>query len=324
MNIEEIFESIVNGLTNNASEDLKYLKEKNIEYLNHENSVEISKFIGRLTLDIVSSKDNIAGDELKERCEKINNLFEQAKNLVNENKLPEAKKIMDEVVSIIPNKVNGGKVDFSFASAVELSLFVHTFNPKGKINHTMTDNSSIYMLYGYLLAQSKDIEGAINSLEEALKWNPVNVQALLELAEINRLRSNEEVFKNLISNALKLSLYSDEIARCYYMLGLFYKDKKDYEASRAFLLMSNSYCENVIVMNELNELNNKFGINIVDVDSLSIKKEFEKKNIQYGPSENAIKSIEVAAKEAKNGNLETLYKYCEKLYFDLTSEELNY
>lgn len=322
MILSEIYNNILNGLSNNIEEDIIYLKEKSIEYLEHEDSVEISKFIGKLVLDILSRKNEMTEEEAKERAEEINKLFNEAKNLVNEKKLLSAKPIIEQAIQLIPNKSKGGIIEFSFASPVELSLFVHTFKPQGDIHHSLTDNSSIYMLYGFILAQSMNVPAAITALEEALKWNPVNVNALMELAEINRLKWNDNKFLNLIRNALNLALNCSEISRCYYMLGDYYRDKKDYEACKAFYLMSKSYCETTAVLNELNKLYINYGMNVTEPSLIEIKKVFKEKNIQYGASNNVINSIEAVAKEAKNNDSLMLYKYCKEIYFNLTSREL--
>ena len=49
-------------------------------------------------------------------------------------------------------------------------------------------------------ARSLQIDNAITALENSLKWNPVNVGSLFEIAEINRLRGKDDVYYNVIRN----------------------------------------------------------------------------------------------------------------------------
>jgi tetratricopeptide (TPR) repeat protein len=322
MRVEEIVETIRLGLSGNHMMDMIYLKEKSKEYANHEFYYEISKEIGQLTLQVLNNKEDRTEGELEEINNTINSLYEEAQKLVVDKKLIEAKAKIEKIIDILPFKSEGGNTYFSFGSALEVFLFTLVFQPNGPIKQTKTDNSAIYHLYGYINAQLYRIPEAIKALEDSMRWDPVNVNSLIELAEISRLQSENEKFLNAIKNALALALSSSEIANCYYKLALYYKGLADYQTAICLYYVSNSFHESEVVISELTRM--KFELN-VDTNPPSLdrtKQIFEENQIQMGASEYAINSTIALADEAKKNNSFEIYKFCKNVYKDLTGNEL--
>lgn len=322
MSFEEVMKEIKSGLSGNIAVDMKYLREQGIKYSTHKDAKKIADAIGELTLELVSNKDNLGEDEIKRINAIINNKYEEASKLVNEENFKEAKKLLEEAIELIPNNEQGGMTHFSFASALELWLFVMMFNPQVKIVQTETDNSSIYNLYGFIQVHSLEIDNAISALESSLKWNPVNVGSLFELAEINRLRGKDDVYFNVIRNALRVSLSRLDLARCYYSLAHYFSDKQDYDTALCLYFVSNAYKESNDVIREIAKLHVDKGTKLEPPTVEETKEVFKEKNIQLGASEYAINATILLAKEAKKNNTLQIFKFCREVYKDLTDKEL--
>lgn len=324
MRVEEIIEEITLGLTGDTIVDMVYLREKSVEYSEHEFANEINNKIGEVTLEVLRNKEKQLNEEdIVEKIETINKLYEEAQKLSENKKFIEAKKITESIFEILPFKNEGGNLYFSFGSALELFLFTLVFQPDRPINQVKTDNSSIYKLYGYIQAQLYKIPEAIQALEDSLKWDPVNVGSLLELAEISKRQGEYDKFLNVIKNALALSLNSYELASCYIKLAEYYKDQEEYDTAICLYYVSYSFRENPSIMSELTRMNFDLNIETTPPSLEKTKEILEEKGIQLGASEYAINATRALAKESKNNNAFEIYKYCTDVYKDLTGKELD-
>lgn len=322
MGLEIIIEELRAGLTGNVVEDMAYLRKKNMEYCKHQYAKEIGNIIGQMTLEVLSNKDKLPDDEMKQLVIKINGIYEDGIRLVNDGKIVEAREVLKEAIKLIPDKDKAGTTHFSFASALELWMYMMVFNVQIQINQTETDNSSIYKLYGYTEAQCNNVLKAKEALAESLKWNPVNVGSLLELAEIHRIEWKYQEFVNIIKNSLMLSLNSSDISRCYYSLAKYYSDIKDFKTSVCLYYVSYSFNENQIILDELRNLKENEGIDIEPPSLEDTQIIISNKGIQLGASEYAVNSTELLAAEAKKNNELAIYKYCKDVFKDLTGNEL--
>ena len=324
MRVEEIIEEITLGLTGETIPDMVYLREKSVEYSEHEFTNEINNKIGEITLEVLNNKEKeLSEEDMVEKIETINKLYEEAQKLSGDKKFVEAKEIVESIIEMLPFKNQGGDTYFSFGSALELFLFTLVFQPERPINQVKTDNSSIYKLYGYVQAQLYRIPEAIQALENSLKWDPVNVGSLLELAEISKRQGEYDKFFGVIRNALALSLSGNELASCYIKLAEYYKDKEDYDTTICLYYVSHSFSGNPWIISELTRMNFDLNIQTTPLGIDRTKEILEEKQIQLGASDFALNATTALAKEAKNNGALEIYKYCKDVYKDLTKTELN-
>ncbi|MBU5486644.1 hypothetical protein KQI77_00455 [Clostridium sp. MSJ-8] len=321
MVVEEIIEEIRSGLKGDIKEDMIYLRNQGDKYSSHESSREILNAIGQMSLEVVASKG--MPEEQEEQLNiKINMLYDKALGEVKEGKVKQANATLKAVIDMLPNKELGGTINFSFANVLELWLYVAIFDPKIKINQIKTDNSSIYNLYGFTEAQSLNVAEAIKALEESIRWNPVNVSSMLELAEINRRQGNDEKFVNIMRNCLNMSLSSENLARCYYEIGVYYIEKEQYDIGICLLHLSNSYCYKEFIVKELEELKESKEIDIDAPSEGEIKDMLNKYQMPLGPSAIVVGVIKALAENAKQNNATAIYDFCKDVFKDLTRKEL--
>ena len=323
MSLEEIIEDIKRGLKGNPIEDMSYLKEQTLKYNGHEYQNEIDMAIGKLSLEAVTNKDNnISKEKLEEEAEEIKKSYEKAVRLCNDKRFKDAGNILEEIIDKIRNKSEAGNTYFSFGSALNLWLYTLVFDPKQMINQSLTDNSSIYKLYAYTLAQTYKIDEAIASLEEGLKWEPVNVSILLELGEISRLRGEYEKFLGATKNAIIFSLSSHELSICYCRLAIYFEEIKDYRTAICLYHLSNSFERNIYSARRLDKMRMELGLKVEVPSNEKMNRVLKEKDIPLGPSEYVISAITSLAKNSKeNGSIE-IYRFCKDTYKDLTGEDL--
>lgn len=319
--VEEIIEEIRSGLKGDIKEDMVYLRTQGDKYSSHESAKEILDAIGQMSLEVVASK-RMPEEEEKQLNIKINMLYDKALGEIKEGKVKQANATLREVIDMLPNKELGGIINFSFANVLELWLYVAIFDPKIKVNQIKTDNSSIYNLYGFTEAQSLNVAEAIRALEESIRWNPVNVSSMLELAEINRRQGNEERFVNIMRNCLNMALSSENLARCYYEIGIYYIEREQYDIGVCLLHLSNDYCHKEFILKELDELKESKGVNIDAPSDEETKKMLEKYQMPLGPSLIVVEVIKTLAQNAKQNNVTNIYEYCRDVFKELTRKEL--
>ena len=250
-------------------------------------------------------------------------MYEEAQKLVVDKKFIEAKEKVELIIEILPFKNEAGNTYFSFGSALELFLYTLVFQPQGIVNQTKTDNSAIYHLYGYIQAQLYRIPEAILALENSMKWDPVNVSSLLELAEISRLQGEYDKFLGIIKNALALSFSRSELSSCYTKLAQYYKEKEEYETAVCLYYVSQSFTNKQFNMSELARLKIDLNVDTNPPRFERIKEVLEQNSIQLGVSDYVINATTALAKQAKSNNAFEIYKYCKDVYKELTNNELD-
>lgn len=324
MNFVEIIEEIKSGLKGDTLLDMSYLREQSIKYSGHECEKEILMEIGKLSFEAITNKDkDITKEDLDKEGEEIKKQYNQAVRLTEDKRFLDASKILETVIEKIRNKTEAGNTTFSFGTSLKLWLYVSVFKPEQMINQSVTDNSSIYKLYGYNLAQLFKIDEAIKALEEGLKWEPVNVSILIELGEISRLRGEYDKFLGVTRNALLFATSRFEISKCYYRLAVYYDEIKDYKTAITLYHLSNSFERNTPSEKRLLNMKVDLGLKVELPNPEKVNKLLKEKEIPLCPSEYVINAVLTLAKESKeNGNIE-IYKYCKDVYKDLTEEEIS-
>ena len=120
-------------------------------------------------------------------------IIEDIGKMVQEEKYEEACSFGLENIDLNKKYIEG---EYAFKNILEEYIF--QFFKKGEIKRKyplMLDYSSLYADYGIALFKMSRFEESLKSLDLALKYNPVNVKALLTLAEIERDKNPGEYLK---------------------------------------------------------------------------------------------------------------------------------
>ena len=105
---------------------------------------------------------------------------------------------------------------FSFEDIFQLFLYHKIFAPKKPVEPCPIQFSRLYRLKGRLLAEAGDYAGAAGALTEALTWNPVDPEAVFELAEVHKLRRNIHAFLDETRRAFGLAVTREQLALMLY------------------------------------------------------------------------------------------------------------
>ena len=177
----------------------------------------------------------------------------------------------------------------------------------------------LYYIYGYLLAsEGKFDEGEI-ALKKALRINPISSKALLELADIYKLRTvTFNRFFLLNMEALKYAYSLKDIARSYRNIAYYYLEEYNLELASAFYNYSLKFDNNRNAIKELQYIKSR-GIDIAIYDD-KIEETIKSKNVQLGANPFILDSLETLSMyfESKGFYNQALYFY--RILYDLTDD----
>ena len=202
-------------------------------------------------------------------------IIEDIGKMVQEEKYEEACSFGLENIDLNKKYIEG---EYAFKNILEEYIF--QFFKKGEIKRKyplMLDYSSLYADYGIALFKMSRFEESLKSLDLALKYNPVNVKALLTLAEIERDKNPGEYLKI----SIECARYSYSLAKSLRNISDYYLNKKekhsaeDMKTSCALFILSREYdVESKTAISELADLDEK-----LDLDSILEFKDGERYDI---------------------------------------------
>ena len=177
----------------------------------------------------------------------------------------------------------------------------------------------LYYIYGSLLSSQGKFDEAEIALKKALKINPISSKALLELADIYKLRTvTFNRFFLLNMEALKYAYSLKEIAKSYRNIAYYYLEEYNLELSAAFYNYSLSFDNNRNAIKELQYIKSR-GIDIA-IDDEKIEEMIKSKNVQLGANPFILDSLETLSNyfESKGFYNQALYFY--RILYDLTND----
>lgn len=242
----------------------------------------------------------------------IEQQFEQAKQLIGEQDYAKAKLLLASLIEQVEaqSEQNEDSEAFSFHSFLEVCLYKAIFEPKKRITQLPTDNSSIYAVYGSLLVELEDHEGAICALEKSLQWNPLHVRALLELSEIYKARKQWPAFLATTKECMEYASSSRDLARCYRNLGFYYMEQQDEDTAICLYFLSNSYDTTTVASAQLHLISEKLGETLVKPELKHILNVLSEKDIALGANPIVVDMVLALAQSAEEqGKKKAAIKY---------------
>ena len=179
----------------------------------------------------------------------------------------------------------------------------------------------MFYIYGSLLASANKFDEAETYLKKALKINPISSKALLELADIYKLRTvTFNRFFLLNMEALKYAYSLKDIARAYRNIAYYYLEEYNLEVASVFYNHSLKFDKNINAVKELDYISNR-GIDI-EVDDEEAEKIIKSKNVQLDVNPFILDALETLSFyfESKGFHNQALYFY--RIMYDLTNDNL--
>lgn len=323
MDYEEIISKITSGLTGNSEKDVHYLKEQADQYRNHKLSKEVLRAIGRLLYDVLPDDQKDKASEFYKEGKRIDVLYDEVRYLVSAKQYEKATIMIDPLIQLCEESFKEDEETdyFSFKNIFQAYLYQYSFKPLKEIKPTPYDFSEIYIIRGFLYLQEHNIEAAIQALNKAVQWNPVNVYAYFQLGEANKFASNFDEYLNLTKKALSFATTNAEIARCYRNVGFYFIETEKYPDSINMYYLSNEFEKNEAVSAELFYISQKTGLKIEEPEQDEILKTLHEYDIQIGASEAVIGIAQALGEKALETKQIDLARYCLGMTCELTGNE---
>ena len=329
MKFDEIMQKITAGLTGQPEHDLKYLIEQGDIYKTHVLSQEITRAIGRLIYSVLPAEKR---DDIN-RFVNNNNLgieasLREADYNINQKNFSLALEILESVINKIEE--DGELAIFrddsvneyhNFHNPFEQALFYVIYKPKKTIRDLPKFIDQLYGMHGGLLFELERFDEARLSLEKAIRINPINTQAIFELAEISKVREEWEKYFDLSKQAIRIAYTGESLSRCYRNIGYYFIEKKNYDVAIALYFFSMIFDrKSTKAQSELFYIQQITGNQVQAPSPEQIYKLLEKHGIQYGPNE---KVLHLAAELGKQCADEEEYEHARHFYsiiYDLTHD----
>ncbi|NMA52381.1 MAG: hypothetical protein GX949_05180, partial [Peptococcaceae bacterium] len=190
MEYEQIISEITSGLTGNNEKDIAYLKAQADKYQSHDLAAEISRAINRLLYDILPEDQKAQAASFNSDGKSIELMYQEVKYLVSSKQNQKAAVLLDSLLELCESSVQpDDQTDyFSFKNMFQALLYEHIFKPQKTYQPAPHDCSDMYIIRGYLYLAEYKLDKAIEAMEKAISWNPVNIYAYFQLAEAKKLK----------------------------------------------------------------------------------------------------------------------------------------
>lgn len=295
MDYEEIMRTITSGLTGNPESDVEYLEEQSEIYKTHELGTEILRGIGRIMYEVLP-------DEMQEKFSfLVNNILLSTETVLEEAEFQIHKKNFNKALKIIQSLLkeieddNGDIIMFRddsvneyhhFRNLLEEILYQEIKNPQRTLRQIPENYDHLYHVYGSLLFELKRFDESKKALEKAIAINPMNLEAIFELAEISKLNGSWEEYLEITKQCLPIAYTGKSLGRCYRNLGFYYTEKQNFDVATALYYVSMYYDrQSTMAQAELYYIQNITGKPIQQFSLEEIKEIFDNNNIHFGPNE---------------------------------------
>ncbi len=289
--VNKIIDEIKKGLTGDPVADIQYLQAQGVKYKDHPKAEEILKILSDMSFDLLPEENK---KQLKEHMfigdKRVDQVFHDVNECIKKKNLDGA----IELLAKIEEKADKHFVStekskkFSFRNRLEEYIYTNLYDPECKYERTPFDFCQYLSAYGYLLIEKRNTADAVEKLEKAIKYNPVNVEPRFELAEAYKLLLESDKLIDCTRETLKIATTPYHISRCYTNLGYSCIEKKDYDSAVCFYYESLVYAKNNAVAGELQHIRAITGKTIVPPTREEVLAAFEKYDIPNGPNREII------------------------------------
>ncbi len=289
--VKSIIDEVKKAMTGDPAKDIQILQQHGEKYKSHPQAAEILKALSDMSFDLLPEENKA---HLKNSMfidgKRIDQAFNETNELVKNKNLDAAieilKKIEEKADTYFAETEDVKKM--SFRNRLDEYIYTHLYNPEKKYERTPFDFCQYFSAYGYMLVEKHDPESAVEKLEKAMKYNPVNVEPRFELAEAYKIMLEPEKLLECIRETLNISTTPYHIARCYANLGYYCIEIKDYDSAVCFYYESLIYAQNNAISGELQHISAITGKQIVPPNREEVLKTFEKYDIKNGPDQDIV------------------------------------
>lgn len=318
MTVEEILKEIRAGLTGEYSIDIVYLENQVKKYSGSANAQAIENGIVDIVYEILpEDKKTEINKMMYMDGKRLDTVFAEAMKLINEHKIEESFKLTEALYTkiLINYRETESKAYLSMRNPLEHQLYLYLYSPSKTLERPPFDLSRMVMLHGYNLLELGKPEDAINVLEDAIRYNPVNTDPYFEMCECYKVLKRPEDLLAATKEIISISTTPMELSRCYCNLGYYCVEIKDYDSAVCFYYESLIYDNHPGVTGELHHIHTITQKKITPPTRKEVNAAFEKYGMTAGADKDVLSVTSALAKEAiENKNLGDARFYLATLY----------
>lgn len=249
-------------------------------------------------------------------------LWSEAKNLIKDKDYKGAisvlKELTKKVEAIYDNHSN--KL-FSFNHILETYYYAYFMKDVSQLEYAEYAINSYYRTLGFCQMHAGKHIDSIKSYEKALRWNPVDLDTYLQLAELYKKVNNLDSLRKVTFESYNLLCSRATMARFYRNLGFYYLEKYEPELAAILYKYSNIYYETEFATKELEFIAKAMQQEIPEYSLKYMQDKLVEKNIPVGPNPDTIGiTYRVGQIELEAGNTKEA-KECFMMVYDLTQDE---
>lgn len=331
MKYEEIMQKVSSGLTGSPEADMKYLQKQMHKYKTHEMAQEILRGIGRMIYEVIPPDKR---DEM-ERLFNNNRLgvetaVEEAEFQIHKKNFDRALEILESIVRKIEGDT-GELIMFRddkvseyhcFRNIFEEILYKEMFKPERTVRQMSEDFGRLYFIYGTLLFELKRFDEASAALNKAIRINPINVEAMFELAEISKVNGDWDSYLEQSKKCLPVVYSGGNLGRCYRNIGFYYIEKQKYDVATVLYYISMHFdSQSNMAQSELLYIQQMTGKPTPPPSDDDVQKVFKNNNIQPGANEMVLGIAAALGRSAKEQGHYDAARFFFSILYDLTYDD---
>jgi tetratricopeptide (TPR) repeat protein len=227
-------------------------------------------------------------------------------------------------ISISKHKDSRGaenKIYISLNHVMEYYLYAYYYKPDCEVLCSELPYSEYYRTYGDLCVKGAKYKAGADAYKNAICWNPVDLDAVLGLAECYKYLNMLERYLIVTKEAYRLCCTRATMARYYRNMGFYFLSKYKPETARACYIYSNIYYHTENADSELAYIESALKQKTPQLAIAEMQKMFDGEGIEPGPSPDTIGVIYRVGEIMMESSDYRLARDCFSIVYDITGEE---
>lgn len=273
------------------------------------NMDELNRFFEKFQEKFQNGEEREAADMLSELLENI------------EENMPAVKAGTVDNRGNISSVSGDGTPAISLNHIMEYYIYAFYYKPDWDVTATQIPIGEYYRTHGELCIRLSRFKEGADSFKKAICWNPVDLDAILGLAECYRKLNMLDRYYIVTKQAYRYCCTRATMARYYRNMGYYYLAKYEPEVARACYVYSNIYYKTENADNELKYIEEAVREKTPELSIAQMQEMFEKHDIEPGPAADTIGVIYRVGELMMEDNEYQLARDCFSIVYDITRQK---
>ncbi len=324
-NVQYIVNYIRGQLTGDYEKDMSYLHECGQKYKDDEEGPEILQEIATMMYAILPEEEKSqVSAHLGELGNGIEDVYNQAKKALDEERYKDALDGLDQVIAAVRDRYvteDDDNVYVSLNHVMELYEYSYYYKTDKNIKTTDVMYNEYYRSRGLALLNLGRTGEAVDACLEALKWNPVDLESYLVLAECYLAKKDYGDYLATTRKAYRYCCTRATMARYYRNMGRYYLDKYEPRIARAMYVYANIYFQNDGADSALSFIESALQEKTPEYTIKELQSILDENNVEPGPDADTIGIIYRVGQLMLESDDYERAKDCFAICYDITQDE---